>query len=104
MKTLQPFKRGDTFSLVCRYKVDDQPATIVGKTIASQIRRINGTLIANMTVIPDDEDDSKFAIEPEDGTGTWPIDVLLCDIEITDNGFVRSSETIKIPVVEDITR
>jgi hypothetical protein len=104
MKTLSEFKRGDTFTLACTYKVDDQPATTLGKTITSQIRKVNGVLISQMTVTVDNVDDSKFTLTPVVSTTTWPIDVLLCDIQIVDNGFVRSSETLKIPVVEDITR
>jgi hypothetical protein len=104
MNTLSEFKRGDTFRLVCTYKVDGQPAAILGKTIASQIRRSNGTLVANMAVEPDDEEPAVFVLTPDTNTATWPLDVLLCDIEITEEGFIKSSETIKIPVVGDITR
>jgi hypothetical protein len=57
-----------------------------------------------MAVEPDDEDPAKFVLTPDTNTSTWPLDVLLCDIEITEQGFIKSSETIKIPVVADITR
>jgi len=103
MNTLSEFKRGDTFILVCVYKVDGEPAPIDGLTIASQIRQANGSLVANMMVEPD-EDEGKFLLTPDTETDTWPLDVLQCDIEITDDGFVRSSETVYIPVVKDITR
>lgn len=101
MKCLPQFKRGDTFSLVCTYKVDDVPVTIAGKTIASQIRRVNGALVSDVTVEPD-TDPTKFILSAD--TENWPLDLLLCDIEIVEDGFTRSSETIQIPVVEDITR
>ena len=104
MNTLSEFKRGDTFRLVCTYKVDGQPAAILGKTIASQIRRSNGTLVANMAVEPDEINPARFFLTPDTDTADWPLDVLQCDIEITEDGFVRSSETIYIPVVKDITR
>jgi hypothetical protein len=104
MKTLAEFKRGDTFILECTYKVDGAPVSIAGKTITSQIRRVNGNLIADMVVTPDNSNPARFSLEPDTDTADWPIDVLLCDIEIVESGFVRSSQTIKIPVVEDITR
>ncbi len=104
MNTLSEFKRGDTFLLACVYKVDGDPAPIDNLTIASQIRQANGSLIANMAVEADDLNPARFFLTPDTETTTWPLDVLQCDIEITDDGFVRSSETVYIPVVKDITR
>jgi len=104
MNTLSDFKRGDTFILVCVYKVDDVPTSIDNLTIASQIRQANGSLVANMAVEPDDLNPARFFLTPDTETTTWPLDVLQCDIEITDDEFVRSSQTFFIPVVKDITR
>jgi hypothetical protein len=102
MNTLSEFKRGDTFILVCVYKVDGEPAPIDGLTIASQIRQANGSLVANMAVEPD-EDEGKFLLTPDTDTVNWPLDVLFCDLEITEDGFIRSTQTFKINVVKDIT-
>ena len=104
MNTLSDFKRGDTFILVCVYKVDGVPTSIDNLTIASQIRQANNTLVATLAVEPDIVETGKFLLTPDTETDTWPLDVLQCDIEITDDGFVRSSETVYIPVVKDITR
>jgi hypothetical protein len=103
MNTLSEFKRGDTFVLVCTYKVDGVPAPISGKTILSQIRNSAGNLIANLDFEADEENPARFRLIPDTDTKTWPLDVLLCDIEITDD-IVRSTQTIEIPVVKDITR
>jgi hypothetical protein len=104
MNTLSPFKRGDTFILVCTYKTDGTPTPIAGKVIASQIRRANNELIANMVVEPDDINPARFALSPDSDTSEWPLETLFCDVEITEDGFVRSSETINIPVIRDITQ
>jgi hypothetical protein len=102
MNTLSPFKRGDTFILVCTYKTDGTPTPIAGKVIASQIRRANNELIANMAVEPD-TDPAKFALTPDTDTSEWPLETLFCDVEITEDGFVRTSKTISIPVIRKIT-
>jgi hypothetical protein len=104
MNTLSEFKRGDTFVLVCTYKTDNVPTPIFGKTIVSQIRNSAGNLIANLDVEADDEDPAKFTLTPDTDTAEWPLGVLLCDIEITGDDIVRSTQTIEIPVVKDITR
>jgi hypothetical protein len=104
MKCLSPFKRGDSFILNCTYKVDGEPESISGKTIDSQVRDSSGRLIATMEVEPDDSDPTKFVLTPDNSTSTWPLSTLLCDIQISESGNVRSTETIQIPVVEDITK
>jgi len=104
MNTLSEFKRGDTFLLACVYKVDGEPAPIDNLTIASQIRQANGALVATMAVEADDLNPARFFLTPDTETTTWPLDLLQCDVEITDDEFVRSSQTFFIPVVKDITR
>ena len=49
MKALPDFKRGDSFTLACVYKLDGVPTPVTGMTIASQIRTISGDLIAGLT-------------------------------------------------------
>ena len=104
MNTLSDFKRGDTFILVCVYKVDDEPASIDGLTISSQIRQANGSLVANMAVEPDIEEVGKFLLTPDTETDTWPLDTLFCDLQIHEGSFIRSTQTFKINVIKDITK
>jgi hypothetical protein len=104
MKCLENFKRGDSLILVCTYKVDDVPAPISGKIIESQIRRSNGNLVATMDVEADEENPAKFILTPDTSTSEFPLEALLCDIQITEDDIVRSSETIQFTVVEDITQ
>jgi hypothetical protein len=104
MNTLSEFKRGDTFLLSCVYKVDGDPAPIDNLTITSQVRQANGALVTDLVAEEVIGEVGQFLLTPDTETDTWPLDVLQCDIEITDDGFVRSSETVYIPVVKDITR
>ena len=104
MNTLSEFKRGDTFLLACVYKVDGEPAPIDGLTIASQIRQANGSLVATLAVEPDIVETGKFLLTPDTETDTWPIDTLFCDLEISENGFIRSTQTFQVNVIKDITK
>ena len=103
MSSLAPIKRGDTFLLNCVYKVDGVPVSLAGATIRAQIRQSNGTLISSLTpalLSPA----SQFTLTPATATTSWPVDILFCDIEITVDSFIRTSETFQVPVLEDITR
>lgn len=102
-----PFKRGDTFSLKCTWKVDGIPTDITGLTITSQVRAANGTLIAELAPVPDNQTANPggyalVAINPD--TSGWPVGNAYCDIQIDDQGIDRSSDTFVIPVIEDVTR
>lgn len=50
MKALPDFKRGDTFTASCVYKIDGVPTTLAGKAIAAQIRTVEGALIDALAV------------------------------------------------------
>lgn len=107
MKSIAPFKRGDTFSLSCTWKVENQPTSIVGLTINSQIRSGAGALVATLQVVPDDQitNPGKYALIPTNpDTSKWPLGNAYCDIQVDDQGIDRSSETFVIPIIEDVTK
>jgi len=97
-------KRGDTFSLVCTYKVDGVTTDVTDLTIRSQLRKSNGVLIQELTVTKlgtvGDFTLTATATQAE----SWPLSLLNCDIEISENNLVRSSSTFFVAVNEDITR
>lgn len=102
---ISPVKRGDTFMLACIYKQNGTAYDITSYTIQSQIRDSLGILVtelivtkANQTINP-----GAFVLSIT-GVINWPIDILSCDIQFSDDqDIIRSSETFKIPVEEDIT-
>lgn len=107
MKTIAPFKRGDTFSLACTWKVDNTPTDITGLTITSQIRASSGALIVELRVVAENQttNPGKYALVPVNpDTHLWPIGDAYCDIQVDDQGVDRSSETFLIPIIEDITK
>ena len=99
---------GDTFGLTATYKVAGVPTAITQQTFASQVRTEGGTLIAtlNVTVAADQVANvGKFHLTTSGGTQSWPADAdLYCDIQVSDGGVVRSTDTFVIPTVQDITR
>lgn len=103
--SLPEFKRGDTFALTCTYKTDGVPTAITGYTIRSQIRQVNKTLVATLTSTPANQstDPGVFTLTPDTNTEDWPVETLLCDIEITQSGVIRSTNTFAVPIVRDIT-
>lgn len=104
MKSIKNFKRGDTMLLTVTYKVDGTPADISNINIASQVRTQSGTLVAAM-VVTKLESTGQFTMAPTGAdTSEWPLGNLLCDIEFTQSGNIRSTETFGIVVVEEITK
>ena len=103
-----PLKVGDTFGLTGTYKVAGVPTAITQQTFASQVRTEGGTLIATLTVtVAADQvaNVGKFHLTTSSGTQSWPADAdLFCDIQVSDGGVVRSTDTFVIPTVQDITR
>ena len=98
------FKRGDTFSLTCTYKVNGTASSVANYDIESQIRNKRGALISilNATKLGST---GQFTLAPEDSdTSSWPIDVLQCDIQLSEGGAIRSTDTFSIVVVEEITK
>lgn len=105
MKSLPDFKRGDSFSLACVYKVDGVPTSIDGMDIASQIRTVSLDLVSALTFTPGNQTTSpgSFTLTADSGTASWPIAGLRCDIQITQSGIIISTDTFLVPVVQDIT-
>jgi hypothetical protein len=104
-----PLKLGDTFGLTATYKVAGVPTAITEQTFSSQVRTEDGVLVATLqvTVFPDQvANTGKFHLAPASGsTQNWPADAdLFCDIQVSDGGVVRSTDTFVIPTVQDITR
>jgi hypothetical protein len=103
-----PLKVGDTFGLTATYKVAGVPTAITTQTFASQVRTEEGALVAtlNVTVAANQVANvGKFYLAVTGGTQSWPADVdLFCDIQVSDGGVVRSTDTFVIPTVQDITR
>lgn len=98
------FKRGDTFSLACTYKVGGTPSSVSAFDIESQIRNKRGLLISTLNATKLVAT-GQFTLTPEDSdTSGWPIDVLQCDIQMSEGGTIRSTDTFSIVVVEEITR
>lgn len=106
MQSLPDFKHGDTFTLACTYKLDGVPASLTGKTLASQIRTIAGELVAGLTVTQGNQITSpgSFTLTAAAGTAAWPVAGLRCDIQITEGATIISSDTFLVPVVQDITQ
>lgn len=102
-------KVGDTFGLSCTYKQDGEATPIPTHTLRSQVRTEDGKLVANLEVTKADQTASPgvFTLSLASGstTQTWPApEDLYIDIEVTDGGVVRSTETFVIPTESDVTR
>lgn len=93
-----PVKRGDTFSAVCQREGVDITAT----TIRSQIR--SGSFRQDLTVTKTNAAAGEFTLSATAADAElWPIGNATWDIEYTDSGAVRSTETVKLRIVEDVT-
>lgn len=98
------FKRGDTFTLTCTYKVDGVATSVTALTIDSQIRNQRNQLIQELTVTKLVGTGQFTLVASAENTTEWPVSVLRCDIQFSDNGIVRSTQTFDISVVEEITK
>ena len=105
----QPFKRGDTFSLTCKYKQSGQPVAITTQSFRSQLRTTSGKLISELiatNAIDQVAQKGVFFLRPanQETTKNWPAPgIMLCDIEISNGGVVISTETFEIPITVDQT-
>jgi hypothetical protein len=102
-------KVGDTFGLTCTYRVAGVATAITTQQFASQVRTDAGKLVANLSITLGDQNahPGQFQLTVEGGASTqgWPADQdLYCDIQTTDGGVVRSTETFVIPTAADVTR
>ena len=98
-------KRGDTFiyhGIVREYR-NGPVMNITDWTIASMIRTQTDALIAETDVTITDGAAGEYTVTVEDTTA-WQPEYLIWDIEHRDGGGVkRSTETILIRVVKDVT-
>lgn len=102
---IQPIKRGDSFLMACVYKEGNEPYDVTNFTIRSQVRSSSDELVQELTVTKADQSTDPGAFVLSAGViDSWPVDLLRCDIEFSEEGTVRSTQTFMIPVVEDVTR
>ena len=102
MTTLS-IKRGDTFLYTASLSDDAGPTNITGWTIASQVRDDNDALVATLNVTVTNAALGQFTVRHDD-TSAWPAR-LVWDLQYTDAaGVVRSTETIVLSVMADVTR
>ena len=96
--TIPKIKRGDTFEALCqRVGVD-----ITTTTIRSQIRA--GSWVQDLLVTKTNAATGEYTLSATAADAEiWPIGLAQWDIEYTDAGNVRSTETVKLRIVEDIT-
>lgn len=92
----QELKRGDTFYFYAVWRGVDV------KQIKAQVRDTLGNVLADLKVSKT-ADKNIFLFTALD-TSEWPLGNARMDIQRTYNGYVTSSETIKVLVVEDETR
>ena len=109
-RTIQPIKRGDTFAIVCTYKQEGQPVDVTPFFIRAQVRDLRNQLIAELAVAklpidtgPTGPDDNTGKFTLSAGNIDWLPGQYQCDIEFSNGGNVRSTDTFFIPVVADVT-
>jgi hypothetical protein len=102
---LPPVKRGDSFELSCVYKEEGVATSVAAMTIKSQVRDATGSLVADLTATKPDQGVSpgQFTLSVA-APIEWPVGIMSVDIEFSDAGVVRSTQTFKIPVEDDITK
>lgn len=103
--SLPDFKRGDTFAMTCIYKQDGTPHSVTSVDIKCQVKQ-GSTLVTEMTVTKANQSTNlgAFVLTPQSAdTALWPIGNLLCDIQFTEGGTVRSTETFYINIIEQVT-
>lgn len=102
--TISPIKRGDSFLLACTYKQNGVATDVSPYTIRSQVRDSSNALVQELSVSKANQTTNPGVFVLSGGvTSGWPIDLLRCDIQFTENGTVRSTQTFFIPVEEDVT-
>lgn len=108
MKQLPDFKRGDTFLLSCLYKNAGVATDITNATIRSEIVKNDTSrerlVVLNAIKLDQTTNEGQYYLKADASeTRSWGVGSYLMDIEITIDNFVRSTETFKFNVIEDIT-
>ena len=104
--SIPPIKRGDSFVLACTYKQNGVAHDVTDYNIRSQVRDSTGALVEELTATKANQTTSPgvFVLSAA-APNEWPVDVLSCDIQFSDSeDVVRSTQTFKIPVIEDVTQ
>ena len=104
MKSITNFKRGDTLTLTCTYKVDGVATSVTSIDIDSQIRDSQGNLIQELVVTKQASTGVFTILATATETSLWPVSVLVCDIQFSEGGTVRSSQTFNIVVNQEVTK
>jgi len=108
MKSLPAIKRGDTFGATCTYKENKVPVSVADLSISCQIRDPDTKeLVSEMVITKANQEQSVgvFHLSPTNpDTSDWPVKTLIADIEISQGGVIRSTQTFRIPVYEDVTQ
>ena len=95
-------KRGDTFIVDINLKDSNQNALdLEVDKIKSQIRLTNGELLSDVEITKNGV--GVYQLKVADTTN-WVVGIVEMDIEMTIGDVVKSSETININVLKDITR
>lgn len=103
--SLPDFKRGDTFAMTCTYKQDGAAHDITSVDVKCQVKQ-GSTLVTEMNVAKANQSSNPgvFVLVPQSAdTALWPLGNLLCDIQFTEGGVVRSTETFYINIIEQVT-
>lgn len=105
MTSLPDIKRGDTFSIGCKFRnSDNNLQDLTDFTIRSQVRtKVNRDLVSELPVVVSNQttNPGEFAIITS--TSDWPVGLMLLDIEFITGNVKVSSETVSLQVVQDIT-
>ena len=104
MQRIENFKRGDTFALTAALKDEaQQPLTIDVANLKSQVRDGSGVMVAEL-IITTTETVGTYLLVAE-STTAWPANTTIyMDIQLNIDGQIRSSETIEISVIKDVTQ
>lgn len=101
-------KVGDSLSWLCTLKDDltGVPVNLTGGTLKSQLRGLDGTLLATPTIVVSNQgtNPGEFSMTIVDGEvfRTAPVP-LFCDIQFTLAGLITSSDTFIVDLTQDIT-
>ena len=103
MTTLGTLKRGDTFSYCAEITDNGAPITGIAAYLRSQIRKeYKGLLLSELSVSETDTP-GIYQFKHDGSTQEWPLGRMLVDFEYTIGGVTKSSDTLMLTVIEDIT-
>lgn len=99
-------KRGDTLALLGVAQNDDGSIfDLTGSTVTSQVRTVQGTLVADLDVVITDAPAGEFTLgATAAATATWPVGKLVCDVRWAEDEDAIHTETFELIVVEAVTR